>query len=91
MTPFIEIPTSRNEFNATQGGDGDGETTGNATSASIGGGGGSSVQNVLNNTGTNQRDKIGHAVTPVDYRGHYVLKKRLRGIKYTTCKAKTFV
>lgn len=50
VTPFIEIPTSRNEFNATQGGDGDGETTGNATSASIGGGGGSPVQNVLNNT-----------------------------------------
>jgi prohibitin 2 len=49
VTPFIEIPTSRNEFNATQGGDSDGETAGNATSASIGGGGGSSIQNILNN------------------------------------------
>jgi hypothetical protein len=52
VTPFIEIPTSRNEFNATQGGDSGGETTGNATSASINGEGvgGSSIQCVLNNT-----------------------------------------
>jgi prohibitin 2 len=51
VTPFIEIPTSRNEFNATQGGTSSGKTTGNATSTSIGGGeGGGSLQNVLNNT-----------------------------------------
>jgi prohibitin 2 len=48
VTPFIEIPTSRNEFNATQGGTSGGDRTGNATSASFGGGG--SLQNVLNNT-----------------------------------------
>jgi prohibitin 2 len=49
VIPFIEIPTSRNEFNATQGGASGSETAGNATSTSVGGGGGS-VQNVLNNT-----------------------------------------
>jgi regulator of protease activity HflC (stomatin/prohibitin superfamily) len=51
VTPFIEIPTSRNEFNATQGSASSSETAVNATSASIGGGGrGGSLQNVLNNT-----------------------------------------
>jgi prohibitin 2 len=51
VTPFIEIPTSRNEFNATQGDASISETAVNATSASIGGGGGGgSLQSVLNNT-----------------------------------------
>jgi prohibitin 2 len=52
VTPFIEIPTSRNEFNAMQGGATSGETTRNTTSATSAnvGGGGSSLENVLNNT-----------------------------------------
>ncbi len=52
VTPFIEIPTSRNEFNATQGVGSVGETTGNATLANINGevGRGSPIQSVLNNT-----------------------------------------
>jgi prohibitin 2 len=52
VTPFIEIPTSSNEFNATEEEIG-GETTGNAVSASVygrGGEGNSSAQSALSNT-----------------------------------------
>jgi prohibitin 2 len=55
VTPFIEIPTSRNELDTTQaggsggGGDGGGETTGNATSSNLSSDG-ATLQSVLNNT-----------------------------------------
>jgi regulator of protease activity HflC (stomatin/prohibitin superfamily) len=51
VTPFIEIPTSRNEIDLASGEGGDGANTGNATSSSSGPAGGSaSLQSVLNNT-----------------------------------------
>ncbi|MGC1135157.1 MAG: hypothetical protein WA941_20180, partial [Nitrososphaeraceae archaeon] len=51
VTPFIEIPTSRNEIDLAGGEGRDGANTGNATSSSSGPAGGSaSLQSVLNNT-----------------------------------------
>jgi regulator of protease activity HflC (stomatin/prohibitin superfamily) len=47
VTPFIEIPTSRNEFNATQRSGSDSEINENIIPSSIDGG---SMQSVLNNT-----------------------------------------
>jgi len=50
VTPFIQIPTSRNEVQSTSGGSG-GASTGNLTSSSFGPvGGGTGLQAVLNNT-----------------------------------------
>ncbi|MGH9913254.1 MAG: hypothetical protein ACRD4W_12485, partial [Nitrososphaeraceae archaeon] len=50
VTPFIEIPTSRNESESTGGGGGM-ANTGNTTSSSSGLAGGSAgLQSVLNNT-----------------------------------------
>jgi prohibitin 2 len=51
VTPFIQIPTSRNEVQSTSGGSGGGASTGNVTSSSFGPvGGGTGLQAVLNNT-----------------------------------------
>lgn len=51
VTPFIEIPTSRNEIDLANGGGGNGANTGNATSSPSGPSGGSAgLQSVLNNT-----------------------------------------
>jgi prohibitin 2 len=47
VTPFIEIPTSRNEFGTTRD---DAGNTGNATSSSSLAGGDDTVQSVLNNS-----------------------------------------
>jgi hypothetical protein len=50
VTPFIEIPTSRNEFESMDGGSG-AENAGNTTSFLTGLAGGSiGLQNALNNT-----------------------------------------
>jgi len=50
VTPFIQIPTSRNEVQSTSGGSG-GASTGNLTSSSFGPvGSGTGLQAVLNNT-----------------------------------------
>ena len=48
VTPFIEIPTSRNEFESMGGGN-DSANNGNTTSSGLAGGG-DTMQNVLNNT-----------------------------------------
>ena len=48
VTPFIEIPTSRNEFEST-GGSNNSANNGNMTSSGLAGGG-DTMQNVLNNT-----------------------------------------
>jgi prohibitin 2 len=51
VTPFIEIPTSRNEIDSASGGGTDGASAGNATSTSSRlSSGNASLQNVLNNT-----------------------------------------
>jgi prohibitin 2 len=51
VTPFIEIPTSRNEIDLASGGGGNAANTGNATSSSsVPSGGSAGLQNVLNNT-----------------------------------------
>jgi prohibitin 2 len=51
VTPFIEIPTSRNEIDSASGGGTDGASAGNATSTSSRlASGNASLQNVLNNT-----------------------------------------
>ena len=50
VTPFIEIPTSRNEF-VLSSGEGGGANSGNTSSSSSGlAGGDNTLQNVLNNT-----------------------------------------
>jgi regulator of protease activity HflC (stomatin/prohibitin superfamily) len=55
VTPFIEIPTSRNEFESMSGGAGARTNIGNATSFSSGLSGSSTgSQSVLNNTVLNQ-------------------------------------
>jgi hypothetical protein len=51
VTPFIEIPTSRNEFESMGGGSSGAANAGNTTSSSSGLAGGSiGLQSVLNNT-----------------------------------------
>ena len=51
VTPFIEIPTSRNEMDLASGEGGNGANTGNATSSSsVPSGGSAGLQSVLNNT-----------------------------------------
>jgi regulator of protease activity HflC (stomatin/prohibitin superfamily) len=51
VTPFIEIPTSRNEIDLASGEGGNGANTGNATSSSsVPSGGSAGLQSVLNNT-----------------------------------------
>ena len=52
VTPFIEIPTSRDEFESASGGEAGAANSGNTTSSSSSGlaGGGDTLQSVLNNT-----------------------------------------